>query len=202
MGVQESFEKEQRTAGAKTPGAVAAIFFSIALLILSVDQLTKFLAIYTLPRLTTVKLIGEVVQLRLTENSGGAFSLGAGFTPLLTFFSAAVALTLIIRSRKIPTYGWAVLLGLLLGGALGNLVDRFFRAPGFPNGQVIDFFYTPWLLPAIYNVADIAISSSLVLIIVRLLFDTRGAKKADDSKGEAASATASFPESPSPEGQA
>jgi len=65
--------------------------------------------------------------------------------------------------------GWAVALGLLLGGTVGNLSDRLFREPGFGVGWVIDFINLPWLMPAIFNVADIAITGSVIVLVIMVL---------------------------------
>jgi signal peptidase II len=69
-------------------------------------------------------------------------------------------------ARRIHSVAWALVFGLLLGGVLGNLTDRLLREPSFGLGHVIDFISTPWMLPAIYNVADISIVSSMVLFMI------------------------------------
>ena len=87
-----------------------------------------------------------------------------------------------VRSRL-----WAVALGLLLGGVLGNLTDRLFREPGFAVGHVVDFINTPWMMPAIYNVADIFIVSMMIgvalLVLVGLHFDGTRDRKQPPSDG-------------------
>ena len=73
-----------------------------------------------------------------------------------------------VRSRL-----WAIVLGLLLGGVLGNLTDRLLREPGFPVGHVVDFISTPWMMPAIYNVADVFIVSMMISVALLVLFGLR-----------------------------
>jgi len=103
-----------------------------------------------------------------------------------------------VRSRL-----WAIALGLLLGGVLGNLTDRVLREPGFPVGHVVDFINTPWMMPAIYNVADIFIVSMMIgvalLVLVGLHLDgtrERRAASDDEETDDAAPAGASDRELP------
>ena len=136
--------------------------FGLAALVLVADQLTKMwaqsaLAVGEAPR----PLIGDLIQLRLIYNPGAALSIASGMTWVLTLLSVGVIVFIIVMARKIASTAWAIALGLVLGGAMGNLLDRLFRAPGFPNGHVVDFIdYGPF----IGNVADIAIVAAAVLI--------------------------------------
>jgi signal peptidase II len=82
-----------------------------------------------------------------------------------------VVVFLIWFARRIRSLAWAALFGLLLGGTLGNLTDRLFRAPGFGVGRVVDFIQIP-LLPAIFNLADSAIVTSMVLFVLLTLRGT------------------------------
>jgi signal peptidase II len=84
-------------------------------------------------------------------------------TWVFSILAFAVVVAIAIFARRIHSVRWAVMIGLLLGGTVGNLSDRLFRQPGFPNGMVVDFISTPWMMPAIYNVADICIVSSMIL---------------------------------------
>lgn len=100
--------------------------------------------------------------------------MGSGMTWLFTLALAAVAVIIIyLAFTKISSKLWAVALGLLLGGVLGNLGDRLFRAPGFPEGHVVDFIYTPWMIPAIYNVADIFVVTMIIAIAIFIIFGVR-----------------------------
>lgn len=131
--------------------------------VLLLDQLTKFWVVTHLPEGEVVPVLGWLLQWHFVRNPGAAFSLASGSTWIFTILAFGVGVAIIWFSRRIQSRLWALFLGLLLGGTLGNLTDRLFREPGFPQGHVVDFIATPWLLPAIYNVADIAIVSSMVI---------------------------------------
>ena len=120
------------------------------MVVLAVDQFTKHLALQNLPYQQTVDVWGNVLQLYLTRNSGAAFSLGEGVTWVFTIVLAAAAVFIVVLAvRGIRSRLWALVLGLLLGGILGNLTDRLGREPGFAVGHVIDCIFTPWMMPAI-----------------------------------------------------
>ncbi|WP_430594457.1 signal peptidase II [Isoptericola sp. QY 916] len=138
--------------------------FVLAALVLLIDQLTKWWAESALVWGDDPKpLIGELLQLRLIYNPGAALSIATGMTWILTIVVVIVVVVIVRAIRRIGSTGWAVALGLLLGGALGNLGDRFFREPGFARGHVVDFIdYGVF----VGNVADIAIVAAAVLIVI------------------------------------
>lgn len=164
--------------------AAGAIIAILAVLVLAADQFTKHLALQNLPYEQPVPVIGDFLIFYLVKNPGAAFSLGEGVTWIFTIALAAVAATIVwLAATRVTSRLWAVALGLLLGGVLGNLTDRVLREPGFPVGHVIDFINTPWMMPAIYNVADIFIVTMMIgvalLVLVGLHLDgTREARKA------------------------
>ena len=128
------------------------------------DLATKTLALAYLDPTNPPVLLGGLLTLQLIRNPGAAFSLGEGFTPVLTFI--AVAALVVVLGWFIPRIrhrGWAVAAGLLLAGILGNLTDRLVRPPGIARGHVIDFLQLPYF--AIFNVADICITFAAVTII-------------------------------------
>jgi signal peptidase II len=128
------------------------------------DQATKAWAATHLQPGQPRPLIGSVFQLNLTHNSGAAFSIGTGATWILTAIACAVVLFVLVTARRLGSRGWALALGLLLGGALGNLTDRMIRAPGPGRGEVVDFLQLPHY--PIFNLADSAIVSAAVIIAV------------------------------------
>jgi signal peptidase II len=128
------------------------------------DQLTKAWASANLQSDQPRSLIGSILQLNLTHNSGAAFSIGTGATWILTAIACSVVVFVVITARRLGSRGWALALGLLLAGSLGNLTDRMFRAPGPGRGQVVDFLQLPHY--PIFNIADSAIVSAAVLIAV------------------------------------
>ena len=131
------------------------------------DQLTKIWALSALADGRRVDLLGQYLGFRLLRNPGAALGLGYGFTWVLTIVVVAVVVALVRMIRRIGSAGWAWALGLLLGGAIGNLIDRLFRYPDFGHGHVIDFIaYWNWFIG---NVADIAIVVAAGLIILMSL---------------------------------
>lgn len=139
-------------------GAIAAI--------VAVDQLTKAWAVAALSD-GPVHVIGETVELELTRNSGGAFSRFQGMTSVLAIGAIVVTFVLARVLRKTTDGVLVVALTLVLGGALGNLTDRFFRAPGFLRGHVVDFVSVGWW--PVFNVADSCVTIGAVLLMYRSL---------------------------------
>lgn len=139
----------------------------IGIFIVVLDQLTKIWALNSLESNGVAKnFIGEFIQLRLVYNSGAAFSLGQELTALLTFLAFVAVVGVVTVSGRLTTRLWMIAGALIWGGAAGNLIDRLFRAPGFPTGHVVDFIdYGPF----IGNVADIAIFLAAVLVIILAL---------------------------------
>ena len=132
----------------------------VAALVLLADQTSKWAAVEQLTGRGRVDVIDGVLWLHLTRNAGAAFSMATGATWFLTVVALVVVVAIIRISRKLGSRGWALALGLLLGGALGNVIDRIAR------GHVIDFIQVHWhdaYFPA-FNVADSAITVGAVLL--------------------------------------
>ena len=113
-----------------------------------------------------VRLLWGAVYLLQTRNAGAAFSVGTGATVILTLIAVVIVVVIIRSARRMRSVGWAVALGLVLGGALGNLVDRIFRAPGIGRGHVVDWislFSNDGHVWPIFNIADSAIVCGAVL---------------------------------------
>lgn len=142
------------------------ILVGVAITVYGVDQVSKQFVVTTLAEGEVVPVLGNVLQWQFVRNPGAAFSIASGMTWIFTILAAGVITFIIWFARRIRSIAWALVFGLLLGGVLGNLTDRLLREPGFGIGHVIDFISTPWLIPAIYNVADIAIVSSMVLFMI------------------------------------
>ena len=140
---------------------VTALLVTAAVVVV-LDQLTKAWAVRTLSDGRTVEVLGQLVQLRLFRNSGAAFSFATGSTWIFTIVAAAASVAIVRLSRRLGSAWWALALGLLLGGAVGNLLDRLFREPGFPQGHVVDFIDLPRLF--VFNVSDAAITVAAVLL--------------------------------------
>ena len=151
--------------------AAAGITIAVlAVLVLAADQFSKYLAIENLPPEEPVHVIGDFLIFYLVRNPGAAFSLGESVTWLFTIALAVVAVVIVwLAATRVRSRLWAVALGLLLGGVLGNLTDRLFRPPAFAVGHVIDFIHTPWMMPAIYNVADMFIVTMMIGVALLVL---------------------------------
>ena len=136
---------------------------AVASVALVLDQATKWWAEHALLVGEPRQVVGEWLQLRLTYNPGAAFSVGTGYTIVLTCIALAVIGVVIVMAGRIRGAGWAVALGLLLGGALGNVADRLFRPPAPFRGHVVDFLELPnW---PVFNVADSAITLAAALFV-------------------------------------
>lgn len=152
----------------RRPGlALAALL--IAAVVIGLDQWTKALAEANLDPQEPMRILGGLVYLSLTWNSGAAFSLGTGYTWIFTIAASAVTLFLIFLSTRILYPAWSVAVGLVMGGAAGNLVDRLFRDPAFARGHVVDFIsaFKPFGEAfAIFNLADASLCCGVVLIVL------------------------------------
>jgi signal peptidase II len=126
------------------------------------DQATKAWALANLDPGSPVEIVGDFIRLNLIRNAGAAFSIGNGATWVLTLIAFGVLVVIIRTARRIGSRGWAITLGLLLGGSLGNLTDRMTREPGPGRGHVVDFIDYFGLF--IGNVADVAIVGAAVAI--------------------------------------
>jgi signal peptidase II len=120
-----------------------------------VDQGTKIWALRSLTPGEPIDVVGDLLRLNLIRNPGAAFSIGNQATWLLTIVAVVVLVVILASIRRLGHRGWTVCLGLLLGGAVGNLIDRLFREPGFGRGHVVDFIDYGGLF--VGNVADVAI---------------------------------------------
>jgi signal peptidase II len=138
--------------------------FSVAWTIWVLDLATKIWAVNNLSFKSNIKVIGELFQLTLVRNPGAAFSFATGATVFLSLFSLIVMIAILYYSPKITSRGWAVVLGLVLGGILGNLVDRIFREPGVLRGHVIDWLQIPNF--PVFNIADSAIVVAALISMV------------------------------------
>ncbi len=152
----------------RTKSARYLLFGVSASLIVALDQLTKFWAESYLVGQGSIPIIGELLQFRLAYNNAAAFSLGVGATWVLTTISLAASIALIALSPRIKTMTWALIGGMALGGAVGNLIDRAFKQPEFFNGHVVDFIQIPFNFP-IFNLADSFLVVAVSLAILRTL---------------------------------
>jgi signal peptidase II len=140
------------------------VLLAVAAAVYALDMASKAVVVATMHYGVPIKLLGPVLELYYTRNSGAAFSIGETYTIIFTAIALSVIGVILRLSRKLFSLPWAIALGLLLGGALGNLTDRIFRAPGFLRGWVVDFIQLPhW---PIFNLADSAICVGGVLMVL------------------------------------
>ena len=138
--------------------------YSVAWFVWILDLATKIWAVNTLSSRSNVKILGSFFQLTLVRNPGAAFSFATGATVFLTIFAILVLLTILYYAPQITSKGWAVVLGLVMGGILGNVVDRIFREPGMLRGHVVDWMQLPYW--PIFNIADSAIVIAALIAVV------------------------------------
>jgi signal peptidase II len=146
----------------------------VALIVLAADLATKVAVVANLQDGDPIKLFGGLFYLIHTRNTGAAFSLASGFTIALTGIAVSVIVFILYLSRRLYSVGWAVALGMVLGGATGNLIDRIFRSPGPLRGGVVDFIslLDPVSPPfPVFNVAD---SALVVGVSLAVLLELRG----------------------------
>ncbi|MGJ3507310.1 signal peptidase II [Enemella sp. A6] len=152
-----------------TRPTATALLLLVAATLVAADQVTKQWALNSLEPGEPRPFLGEWLKLRLVFNPGAAFSLGAESTWIFTILASAVTLfVLFFLAPRVVHLGWALGLGLLLAGVVGNLIDRIFRDPAPGRGHVIDFLELPnW---PIFNVADMCIVAAAALIIILSIF--------------------------------
>jgi len=152
---------------ANRPGAQRrrriGVLLAVAVLVLALDITSKLIVVANLSD-RHIRLLGGFLTLRESRNPGAAFSLGTGETVLYSLIAITVIVVILRTSRRIRSVGWAVTLGLLLGGATGNLIDRIFRSPGPFRGWVVDWIQVPhW---PVFNLADSAIVCGGILAVL------------------------------------
>jgi signal peptidase II len=149
------------------PRRLPALLAIVALIVVGLDQGTKFLAVRDLAPGVGMPVIDGILQFRLIRNSGAAFSLATGMTWVLTLIAATVSVVVVRVARRLGSLRWALALGLLLGGAVGNLTDRLLREPGPGRGHVVDFIEYlkfPFMSFPVFNVADSCVVTAACLI--------------------------------------
>ncbi|MEP6696967.1 MAG: signal peptidase II [Pseudonocardiales bacterium] len=142
---------------------------STAVLVVALDAVSKSMVVAWLAGRPPVRLLGGLVYLEHTRNTGAAFSIAEGQTVLLSLVALAVVVAIVRTARRLGSGAWAVCLGLILGGAVGNLVDRLLRAPGPLRGAVVD-----WIDLRVWPVFNLADSALVVGVCLAVLFEMQG----------------------------
>ena len=142
------------------------MLLGVAVFVVVADVVSKAIVVARIPEHSYVHLIGTVLMLTQVRNGGAAFNIGGtSITIVFTAIAAGVIIYILRAARNLRSTGWAISLGLLLGGATGNLVDRIFRAPGPFRGDVVDWIELTRYWP-VFNVADSCIVCGGILIVV------------------------------------
>ncbi|CCK30747.1 Lipoprotein signal peptidase [Streptomyces davaonensis JCM 4913] len=141
-----------------------AVLFAVAVFAYALDLVSKMLVVAKLEHHEPIEIIGDWLKFEAIRNAGAAFGFGEAFTVIFTVIAAAVIVVIARLARKLYSLPWAIALGLLLGGALGNLTDRIFRSPGVFEGAVVDFIAPKHF--AVFNLADSAIVCGGILIVL------------------------------------
>jgi signal peptidase II len=182
---------------ARPRGRLFAVLVVLAAVIYTADLITKTVVLRSLEGQAPLVVLQDVLQFRVIFNSGAAFSIGTGMTFVFTFIAAGVVVAIVRTARKLGSRAWAVTLGLLLGGALGNLTDRLLRYPSGIGrstqlqGHVVDFIEVlPGHFPVIdyfpvFNIADSAIVCGGILAVLLAWRNVQidGSKETPETKG-------------------
>jgi signal peptidase II len=177
------------TATAPAPGytrAALAVLGLTAALAVTLDQVVKALATQHLTEGEPVRVLGGLIYLSLLRNGGAAFSLGSRYTWVFPVITVVVIGWIVWMGRRLRSVPWAIALGLVLGGALGNLADRLFRAPGPFQGHVVDMIslFAPYGRGfAIFNIADSCLTIGVALAV---LLELTGRQRDGSRTGPAA----------------
>ncbi len=151
----------------------------VAVVVFAADLVSKTIVLDTLPGHPPVRLLDGLITLDLIYNAGAAFGLGTSYTVVIALIASGVIVFIARTARRLGSIAWSIALGLLLGGATGNLSDRLFRAPGPLRGRVVDWINLPHF-PWTFNIADASIVCAAVLIALLAAFG-----KAIDGKQDA-----------------
>ena len=157
------------------------LLLAVAVFVIAADVISKAVVVARMPGHPPIRLLGGLLTITYTRNGGAAFSIGTSMTIVFTAIALGVVVYILRAARNLRSIGWAIALGLLLGGATGNLLDRIFRAPGAFQGHVIDWIELPhW---PVFNLADSAIVCAGVLIVLLALRGIRldGTRAAQES---------------------
>jgi signal peptidase II len=160
-GSQSDADESSRPAGRHR--LELRLWLAVVISVYALDQITKWWAEQALSDGRPRDVVGDLLQFHLAHNAGAAFSTGTSYTVVLTVIALTVIAGCLRMAGRLRSRGWAIALGLLVGGALGNVTDRLFRDPSPFRGHVVDFIELPhW---PIFNVADSAITVAAVLFV-------------------------------------
>ena len=157
---------ERRAAAPGRPRRIG-LLVGVAVFVIAADVISKAIVVAKMATHPSIRLLGGLLTITLTRNGGAAFSIGTSMTIVFTAIALGVIVYILRTARNLRSIGWAIALGLLLGGATGNLLDRIFRAPAPFQGHVVDWIQLPhW---PVFNLADSSIVCAGVLVVLLAL---------------------------------
>ena len=167
------------------------LLLAVAAAVLVLDVASKLVVVATIAPGEDIRVLGGLLYLTQWRNVGAAFSFAEGATLLFSLVAVVVAVVIVRTARRLYSTGWAITLGLVLGGAVGNLLDRIFRDPGFLRGGVVDFlsvFAPDARAFPVFNLADSAIVCGGILGAVLALrgIEFDGSRAKDQAPADAA----------------
>jgi signal peptidase II len=167
-----------------------AVMLGVAAAVVTADAVSKALALRDLPGRRPVRLLDGLLTLKLTLNPGAAFGVGTSYTAIIALIACGVVVYVIRMAARLRSLAWTIGLGLLLGGAAGNLADRLFRGPGPLRGSVVDWLNLPHFAWT-FNLADTAVTCAAVLVGLLTLRGVRidGTSSAGAARGERVTGT-------------
>jgi len=174
------------------------LLLGVAAFVLVADVTSKAIVVARMAGHPPIRLLGGALTITLTRNGGAAFSIGTSMTIVFTAIAVGVIVYILRTARNLRSIGWAITLGLLLGGATGNLLDRIFRAPGPFQGHVVDWIQLPdW---PVFNLADSAIVLAGFLVVLLALRGIRldGTRPVPHASSPPPGADTSEPDYPKP----
>lgn len=175
-------DPERSTVPADTPKprGHARLVLGIAAAVVALDATSKAIVVATLSHRPPVRLLGGHLLLLVTRNSGAAFGLAEGDTVIFSAIAIVVVVVIVRVAPRLASTGWAWALGLLLGGAVGNLADRIFRSPGIFRGAVVDWIDLRFW--PVFNLADAAITVGAILAVLLSLRGIPATRPRDDQR--------------------
>ena len=160
------------------------LLLAVAAFVIAADVISKAIVVATMPGHANIRLLGGALTITLTRNGGAAFSIGGSMTIVFTVIALGVVIYILRTARNLRSIGWAITLGLLLGGATGNLLDRVFRAPGLFQGHVVDWIELPdW---PVFNLADCCLVCGAGLLLLQAFYGQAGAEPRPAPQSDAA----------------
>jgi signal peptidase II len=174
------------------------LLLGVAAFVLAADVISKAIVVAQMADHAPIRLLGGLLTITLTRNGGAAFSIGTSMTIVFTAIAVGVIVYILRTARNLRSIGWAITLGLLLGGATGNLLDRIFRAPGPFQGHVVDWIQLPdW---PVFNLADSSIVCAGILVVLLALRGIRldGTRPIAEARSSPSAVSEPDPSAPAP----